>query len=149
MTEPIEVGARSAEGDAYRWALRVSATSLAALAIVGSTAAGLLRGSAGIWGALAAVGIAALSGLVTQIAMMVGHRREPTAFVGIVAGSWLAKMIIIAVSVVMLKGVDSVDRGTFGTVLLVGVGATLTIDMFAVRRARIPYTSSSSGGGRS
>jgi hypothetical protein len=149
VAEPIEVGARSAEGDAYRWALRVSAASLAALAIVGGTAAGLLRGSAGIWGALAAVGIAALSGLVTQIAMIVGHRREPTAFVGIVAGSWLAKMIIIAVSVVVLKGVDSVDRGTFGTVLLLGVGATLAIDMFAVKQARISYTGSSPGGDRS
>ena len=149
MAEPIEVGATSAEGDAYRWALRVSAASLAALAIVGGTAAGLLRGSAGLWGALAAVGIAALSGLVTQIAMIVGHRREPTAFVGIVAGSWLAKMIIIAISVVVLKGVDSVDRGTFGTVLLLGVGATLAIDMFAVKQARISYTGSSPGGDRS
>ena len=79
----------------------------------------------GLWGALAAVGIAALSGLVTQIAMIVGYRREPTAFVGIVAGSWLAKMIIIAASVVLLKGVESVDRGTFGTVLLLGSGCNL------------------------
>jgi hypothetical protein len=149
VAEPIEVGARSAEGDAYRWALRVSAASLAALAIVGGTAAGFLRGSAGVWGALAAVGIAALSGLVTQVAMIVGHRRAPVTFVGIVAGSWLAKMIIIAVSVVVLKGVDSVDRGTFGTVLLLGVGATLAIDMFAVKQARISYTGSSPGGDRS
>jgi hypothetical protein len=149
MTEPVGTEAKSAEGGAYWWALRVSAVSLVALAIVGGVAAGLVRGSGGLWAALAAVGIAALSGLVTQIAMIVGYRREPTAFVGIVAGSWLAKMIIIAASVVLLKGVESVDRGTFGTVLLLGVGATLAIDMFAVRRARIPYTGSSSGGGRS
>lgn len=149
MAEPMEVGVSSAEGDAYRWALRVSAVSLAALAIVGGTAAGLIRGSAGLWGALAAVGIAALSGLVTQVAMVVGHRRAPATFVGMVAGSWLAKMVIIVVAVMALHGVDSVDRGTFGTVLLLGVGATLAIDMFAVRRARIPYIGESSGGGRS
>lgn len=140
MAEPIEAGERSAEVDAYRWALRVSATSLAALAIVAAAVAGLLVGSGGLWGALAAVGIAGLSGLVTQVAMVVGSRRDPVTFVGIVAGSWLAKMIIIVAAVLMLGGIDSVDRRTFGTVLLLGVGATLAIDMFAVRRARIPYT---------
>ena len=140
MAEPIEAEAKSAEGDAYWWALRVSAGSLAALAVLGGAAAWLLRGSGGLWGALAAVGIAALSGLVTQAAMIVGRRRDPVTFVGIVAGSWLVKMIVIVAAVLVLGRFDSVDRGTFGTVLLLGVGATLAVDMFAVRRARIPYT---------
>jgi len=140
MAERVKAEAESAEGGAYVWAFRVSTVSLAALAIVGGTAAWLIRGTGGLWGAVAAVGIAAVSGLVTQVAMIVGYRRQPTAFVGIVAGSWLAKMVIIAVSVILLKSVDGIDRGTFGTVLLLGVGATLAIDMFAVRRARIPYT---------
>jgi fumarate reductase subunit D len=140
VAEPIKAEAESAEGGAYVWAFRISTVSLAALVIVGGTAAWLIRGSGGLWGALAAVGIAAVSGLVTQVAMIVGYRRKPTTFVGIVAGSWLAKMIIIAVSVILLKGVHGIDRGTFGTLLLLGVGATLAVDMFAVRRARIPYT---------
>ena len=55
-------------------------------------------------------------------------------------------MFVIVIGVLLLGRVEAIDRGTFGIVILVGVGATLAIDVFAVKRARIPYTGSSSGG---
>jgi len=137
------------EGGAYRWALVATGVTLGVIAVVGVAAGAAVRGTDGVWGALAGVAVAAVSGMVTQVAMIVGHRRDPLVFASIVAGSWLAKMLIIVVGLLLLGRVESVDRGTFGTVILVAVGATLAIDLFAVRRARISYTGSSSGGDRS
>ncbi len=89
MAEPMETERHSAEGAAYKWALRVSAISLAVLALVGAVVAGILQGSSGVWGVLAGGGLAALAGLVTQGAMLAGYRRPPHIFASIVGGSWL------------------------------------------------------------
>lgn len=137
------------EGGAYRWALVATGVALVVIGVAGVSIGAAVRGTDGVWGALAGVAVAAVSGMVTQVAMIVGHRRDPLVFASIVAGSWLAKMLIIVVGLLLLGRVESVDRGTFGTVILVAVGATLAIDLFAVRRARISYTGSSSGGDRS
>lgn len=139
MAEHIEAESRSAEGEAYWWALRVSAVSLAALAIIGGTVAGLVEGSGGLWGAIAGAGLAALGALVTQGAMVVGYKRAPHVFASIVGGSWLAKMVVIVGGMLALSTVSGVDRASFGIVALVGIMGTLAIDLLAVRKARIPY----------
>lgn len=141
--------AKDEEGAAYRWALRTTAFVLAGIAVLGAVIGALAVGAAGVWGALAAVAVAALSGLVTQGAMALGYRKEPHVFATYVGGSWLAKIVLIAGGLLSLAQVDAVDRRTFGIVALAGIGATLVIDLLAVRRARISYTGSSSGGGRS
>src|SRR5512133_2575762 len=127
VAERLEAESNPAEGEAYWWALRASAVSLAALAIVGGTVAGVVRGSAGL---------AALAALVTQGAMVVGYKKAPHVFASIVGGSWLAKMVVIVGGMLALGKVSSIDRPSFGIVALVG---TLTIDLAAVRKARIPY----------
>lgn len=144
MVERSEAETPSAEGDAYWWALRVSALSLAALAIVGATSAGLVRGSAGLWGAIAGAGLAALAALVTQGAMVVGYKKAPHVFASIVGGSWLAKMSVILVGMLVLSRVSGIDRPSFGVVALVGIIVSLGIDVMAVRKARVPYALPSS-----
>ena len=144
MTEHIGAQPSSAEGDAYWWALRVSAASLVALAIVGGTVAGLVRGSGGLWGALAGAGLSALAALVTQGAMVMGYKKAPQVFASIVGGSWLAKMVVIVGGMLALSSVASVDRASFGIVALAGIIGTLVIDLLAVRKARIPYTKADS-----
>ena len=139
MAEPTETDRLGPEGSAYRWALRVSALSLGVLAVAGAVVAGAMRGSSGVWGALAGVGLAALAALVTQGAMVIGYRRAPHVFASIVGGSWLAKMVVILVGMLALSRVDGVDRPSFGIAALVGIAVTLGIDVLAVRRARIPY----------
>ena len=137
------------ESHAYRWALSATGIVLAVIAVVSVAVAASVRGTDGVWSALAGVAVAAVSGMVTQGAMIAGHRRDPMVFASIVAGAWLAKMFVIVMGLLLLGRIEGIDRGTFGTVTLVGVGATLAIDLFAVRRARISYTGSSSGGDRS
>ncbi len=137
------------ESHAYRWALSATGIVLAVIAAVSVAVAAAVRGTDGVWSALAGVAVAAVSGMVTQGAMLVAHRREPAVFASVVAGAWLAKMFVIVLGLLLLGRIEGIDRGTFGTVTLVAVGATLAVDLFAVRRARISYTESSSGGDRS
>ena len=144
MPETTEKNRNATEGAAYRWALRASAVSLGVLAIAGAVVAGALRGGAGVRGALAGVGLAAIAALVTQGAMVMGYRRAPHVFASIVGGSWLAKMVVIVVGMLVLSRVDGVDRPSFGVVALFGIVMTLGIDVVAVRKARIPYVISSS-----
>ncbi|MBC7297487.1 MAG: hypothetical protein H5T82_01135, partial [Demequina sp.] len=136
------------ESRAYRWALVATGIVLAVIAVASVVVAAAWRGADGVWSALAGVAVAAVSGMVTQAAMIAGHRRDPIVFAGIVGGAWLAKMFVIVIGLLLLGRIEGIDRGTFGTVTLVGVGATLAIDLFAVRRARISYAKSSSGGDR-
>lgn len=139
MADPTQSERHASEGAAYRWAMRTSAASLVVLAIIGVVAAGAMRGSSGIWGALAGVGLAAVAALVTQAAMLMGYTRPPQVFASIVGGSWLAKMVVILGGMLALSSVDGVDRPSFGIVALVSIAVTLGIDVIAVRRARIPY----------
>lgn len=137
------------EGRAYRWALGATGVAMTVIAVAGVVVGAAVRGVEGVWAALAGVAVAAISGMVTQAAMMIAHRREPALFASIVVGAWLGKMLIIVLGVLLLSSIEDVDRGTFGVVVLIGVGTTLAIDLFAVKRARISYTGSSSDGDRS
>lgn len=141
------VEANEEEGAAYRWAIRATVVVLGAIAVVGATVGAVVAEAAGVWGALAGVAVAAVSGLVTQAAMVMGYRKEPHVFATYVGGSWLAKMVLIVVGLLALAQVDALDRRTFGIVAVVAVIATLGIDMYAVRRARISYTGSGTGRG--
>ena len=149
MTDTTDNHTTDAEGDAYRWALRVSAMSVAALAVVGAVVAGLVRGGEGVWGAVAGAALAALGALVTQAAMVVGYRRPAQQFASIVGGSWLVKMVVILGGMLALTRVAGIDRPSFGAVALAGIVATLGIDLIAVRKARIPYAATGSKSGAS
>ncbi len=136
--------AKEAEGAAYRWAMRATGIVLGVIAIVGTVVGGIVAGAPGVWGALAGVAVAAISGLVTQAAMVLGYRKEPHIFATYVGGSWLAKMVVIVVGLLALAQVDALDRRTFGIVAVVAVVATLGVDLRAVKHARISYTGSGS-----
>jgi hypothetical protein len=155
VTDPVEPSQQpvpdrtAAEGAAYRWALRTSAISLAVLAVAGVATAAAVRGADGAWGALVGVALAAVAGLVTQVAMVYGYRREPLVFASIVGGSWLAKMAVILVGMLALSGVSGIDKASFAIAALIGIVVTLGIDVMAVRAARIPYANTGSNSAES
>lgn len=144
MDDHIEPSAQAAEGEAYWWAIRATAVSLGVVAVLGAAVAGMVSGAPGVWGAVTGAALAALAALVTQGAMVWGYRRAPQIFAAIVGGSWLAKMVVIVVGMLLLSRVSTIDRPSFGVVAVVGIVVTLGIDVLAVRKARIPYTTARS-----
>ena len=134
------------EGGAYRWALRMSVVAVGIVGVVGVVVAGITRGTPGLWGALAGALLGALSGVVTPAAMIAGYRKKPEVFAGIVAGSWLGKMLVIVVGLAIMGRIESVDRVSLAAVVLACVASSLAIDLVAVRKARIPYVDARSEG---
>jgi hypothetical protein len=139
VSERTEIDPYSAEGGAYRWALKMTGIALAVIAAVSVPVVAELRTADAIWSALAGIAVAAVSGMVTQGAMLIAHRREPTVFASIVAGAWLTKMAIIVVGILALSRVPGIDRPSFAGVAMVGILVTVGIDVWAVMKARVPY----------
>ncbi|MDN4474839.1 hypothetical protein QQX09_03095 [Demequina sp. SYSU T00192] len=129
----------TAEEQLYRRAIRLTSIVLAAIAVVGGAVAWALAGPAGAVGALVGALVAALGAVPTQVAMLVGHRRPPQVMAGIVAFSWLGKMLVIVVALLVLQGVESFHREAFAATAVTGIVASLVVDVATLRKARIPY----------
>ena len=127
------------EANLYRRALRLSAIGLGALAIIAVPVGLLVDGGAGLLAAEVGVAIAALAGLTTQVAMLFGYSRLPHMMAAMVLGSWLVKMLIIVIAMLVLQGVDGFHKVLFAVFMLVGVFGTLAADFWAVRSTRLPY----------
>ena len=123
----------------YRTAARWSAVALVIIAVVGVVLGALIEGRRGVVSALAAVLVAVVFSLTTQIAAWQGARRGPMAFVTWVAGTWLLKFILVLAAVIAAQHQDWIVKPLFGAVLLGGTVAALIIDIMAVVKARIPY----------
>lgn len=127
------------EQHAYRRAMVWTAIAMAVLAVAGGAWGGAALGLPGVWAALAGAGVAGVSAVATQWAMLVGSRQRPEMFAVVVGGGWLAKMVVVVVAVVLLRQVESLPRAPFGWVVVVGLVATMVIDFLAVRAARVAY----------
>lgn len=127
------------EANMYKRALRVSAIGMAALALIAIPVGLLVAGMPGLVASLIGVGVAAIAGLTTQVIMMISHTRAPQMMAAMVLGSWLLKMLIIVITLLILQGVDGFHKPLFVTFFLVGVFGALAADLWAVRAARIPY----------
>lgn len=127
------------ESRTYRRAMRVTAIGIAALAVIAIPVGLIIAGGAGLLAAEVGVAIAALAGLTTQGAMVLAHAKPAHVMAGYVGGSWLLKMLIIIIALIVLQGIDGFHKGLFAGFMLVGVIGTLAIDFWVIRKARIPY----------
>ena len=129
----------TAEAALYRRAIRLTSLWLAGIAVVGAVVGWLVGGSAGLIAALVGAAVAALGALPTQWAMLVGHERAPHVLAGIVAFSFLGKMAVILVALLVLQQIDGFHKPMFAATVIAGVVASLAIDFMTVRKARVPY----------
>ncbi|PJI84789.1 hypothetical protein [Luteimicrobium subarcticum] len=123
----------------FRTALRDVLVFLAVLAVAGVVVGAVVDGLAGVWGALMGVGVAVIFSGTTVWSMWRTADSSPQALIAVVAGSWLAKMIVLFVLLLVLQSMDFYNKPVFGVVLIVGVLGSVVLDTLAVRRARIPY----------
>ena len=108
----------------------------------GSVAVGIFwaSGHAATAAAVAAgVGVAAFIGLGTQASILLGTGKDAAIFGAIVAGTWLAKLVIVVAGMVALTRLTSLPRVPLVLAMLAAVVVTLAIDVWAVVRTRVPY----------
>jgi|GEM_PF-3197326 len=135
-SEPIP---ETAEARVYRTALRNTVIGLAVLAVLAVVVGGLVAGGRGVVASLVGVGVSALAGLTTQAAMAWGHKRSTDQMTIAIGGSWLLKMMLIVVALLILQGIENFHKELFAAFAVIGVLLTLAVDFSVLRAARVPY----------
>jgi len=123
----------------FRRGFAWSAIAIAVVAVAGAVIAYLVSGTAGMWSAVAGAGLAAIFGLGTQLAAILTVRKDPLVFVGAVAASSMAKILLLIVASMIAQNVEALVRPAFGATLLAGSLAAIIIDIIVFQRGRIPY----------
>ncbi len=135
------------EREAYRWAVKATIIMLAVLAAIAVPVSAWLKGGQGALAAGVGVGVAAIASIITQVSMLKGSTMQATAMAGLVAFSWLGKMLVLIAILAVLGQFESFERMPFGITAAVGVLASVVIDVVAMRTARIPNVVPGSGSG--
>lgn len=100
----------------------------------------VVAGAAGAWGAAIGMGIAVGFFAITVGVALGTASMDATALGASVLGSWLIKMILLIVVLVLLRDADFYSRPVLFLALLVGTIGTLVIEALVVTRTQVPYT---------
>ncbi len=117
------------------------AGALAALVAVPAAAAVgfLLAGWPGVWGALIGIGIAVTFFAITVAAALLTAGLDVSTLGIAVLGSWLVKMVLLIIVLVLLREADFYHRPALFLALLVGTIGSLVIEALVVTRTQVPY----------
>ncbi|PRY69599.1 hypothetical protein B0I08_102276 [Glaciihabitans tibetensis] len=114
------------------------------LIVVGGTIGYLVDGTDGLASVLLGTAVAILFSAVTAISMIVAIKFEIVAFFGIVMGSWLLKMVLFIVALVLLRDQSFINDVALFISLVVAIIGTVAIDALVVTKSRMPYVSEAS-----
>ena len=122
-----------------RRALFFGALTVVAVAVLGVAVTGIVVGTPGVWGALLGAAIAAAFTMITVAVGLATKNLSPNAQFGVIMGSWILKILVLLVVLVVLQGMDFYDRPSFAIVLLVSLVAILVAETIGIKNARVPY----------
>lgn len=111
------------------------------IAVVGAIIAGLLVGPVGVWSAIIGAAMAAVFLGITAVSILIAVRFDIVAFFGIVLGAWLLKFILFIVLALALRGQPWINTLALFLTMIVGVVASLVVDVVVVMKTRMPYVS--------
>jgi hypothetical protein len=121
--------------------LKYSGILAVLLIVVGGTIGYLVDGSNGLISVLLGTAVAVLFSAVTAASMMVAIKFEIAAFFGIVMGSWLLKMVLFIVALVLLRDQPFINTVALFISLVVAIVGTVAIDTIVVIKSRMSYVS--------
>lgn len=99
----------------------------------------LVDGSAGLWGAVLGVAVPVLFFGATVVLALVTVRLSPGALGTAVLVSWLVKLVLLVVVLLLLDRLDGWSRPVFGVAFLLSVAGWLALEAWLVLRTRQPY----------
>lgn len=100
----------------------------------------LVAGVPGVWGAAIGMGLAAGFFAIT-IGVALGTARMDVGVLGAaVLGSWLVKMVLLIIVLVLLRNADFYSRPVLFVSLLAGTIGALILEAVVVTQTRVPYT---------
>lgn len=126
--------------------LAVGAIVTGSLAVIGAIVGFFVAGVPGLVSALIGLLLAAVFLGITAGSILFANRWNgdpiyPTLFYAIVLGGWLVKFVLFFIAMIVLKDQPWLERNVFFIALVVGVIATLVVDVVVMLKMRIPYVS--------
>lgn len=122
-----------------RRALRNSAVALTVIALISLALWGWQRDLPGVWGALLGVGIAGGFMLITVVITILTAQTTPATMMATVLGSWLAKIAVVLIIMLVIKDMTFYDHTAFAVTVLVSLAVLLAAETWSVVKAQNVY----------
>lgn len=119
--------------------LRRMAILLVVLAVGGCAIGYLAAGTPGLWGGLLGTGLAAFFLLTTAVVMLATADKPLHVASAALVGSWLAKVVVVFVVLLVVRGRDFYHPVVFFVTLTLAILGSVAIEMSAAMRARVPH----------
>lgn len=123
------------------WGLIASVVLAAVAGVIGYVAVGV----PGLYSALIGAAVSFVFFSITALVLLFTADMDPTVMAAGVLGGFLIKIAGFLGVIALLGDKGFYDRLTLFLTLVVGAVVSLSIDVVAVRKARIPYTHASEG----
>lgn len=120
-------------------ALRYALVATIIIAVASAAVWGGLRDLPGLWGVLIGVGIGFGFAIFTVISVLATANTNPTTTGAVVLGSWLLKIVVLIIVLVVLRDMDFYDPlALFVTVAAVTV-AMMASEVWAIVTTNVTY----------
>lgn len=131
--------------DVMKSSLKWSLILAVVVGFVGATVGVIVAGGPGVAGAFWGAGMALVFTGLTTLSIRVGAHFSPPVFAGIVLGSWMVKMVLFIVLVIVLGHASGINGPVLFFSLVTVMLGTLVIDAITLVRSRVPYVNESVG----
>lgn len=111
------------------------------LAVGGGLIGYLTAGINGLWSVLLGTVVAVAFSAITAASLWAAIKFDIILFFGIVMGSWLVKMVLFIVALLLLRDQPFIEPLPLFLALVVAIVGTVTIDAIVVVRSRMSYVS--------
>lgn len=122
-------------------ALRLGSSALLVVTIVSLMSWGGYQGLPGIWGVLIGAAIAGGFLLVTVASVLLTASTTPTTTGAVVLGTWLMKVIVVLMVLVLIRDLTFYSHVAFFVTLLVALIVVLATEAYGVMTSRVTYLS--------
>jgi len=122
-------------------ALRLGSSALLVVTIVSLMSWGGYQGLPGIWGVLIGAAIAGGFLLVTVASVLLTASTTPTTTGAVVLGTWLMKVIVVLMVLVLIRDLTFYSHVAFFVTLLVALIVVLATEAYGVITSRVTYLS--------
>lgn len=126
-----------------RWPLlkaaRLGGIAIACLAVVSLLVWGGQSGMRGVWGALIGSVIGGAFVLLTIVSVLITSRTNPQTTMAVVMGTWLLKVVVVLLVLVVLKNMYFFDHLALAVTVIAALIVGLVSETWGVLTARVTY----------
>lgn len=135
-TDPAVARARAANDRTMMRALLLAIAAGIVIDLVVIVLAATLGGAGALPGALVGSGLALVVTLPTVLAARITRGLPPTAWAMVLMGSWMVKMFVLIIALLLLRDAEWLARGWLGVALLAGALVAALTEAVGMTRSR-------------